>query len=103
MSCNIYFDQQSIMERMKEFGSPEYAGDCFLIVVKILNLDCSKDFTEILKQINVEMNFSRKTDMLRLKTDTPQSQNQRMGRVARQMNCTFLSINHIPYSSTVLP
>lgn len=56
-SCNIYFDRRSGMYRMKDFGAPDYAGDCFSIVGKIKNLDCSKDFTEILKQINEEMNL----------------------------------------------
>src|SRR5690606_3626614 len=56
-SCNIYFDRRSGMYRMKDFGDPDYAGDCFSIVGKIKNLDCTKDFTEILKQINEEMNL----------------------------------------------
>ena len=56
-SCNIYFDRRSGMYRMKDFGTPDYAGDCFSIVGKIKNLDCTKDFTEILKQINEEMNL----------------------------------------------
>src|SRR5690554_8177902 len=45
------------MYRMKDFGDSDYAGDCFSIVGKIKNLDCTKDFTEILKQINEEMNL----------------------------------------------
>ncbi len=54
-SCNIYFDRRSNMYRLKDFGNPDYDGDCFSIVGKIKNLDCTKDFTEILKQINEEM------------------------------------------------
>ena len=56
-SCNIYFDRRSGMYRMKDFGNPEYDGDCFSLVGKIKNLDCTTDFTEILKQINEEMNL----------------------------------------------
>ena len=56
-SCNIYFDRRSGMYRMKDFGNPDYDGDCFSLVGKIKNLDCTKDFTEILKQINEEMNL----------------------------------------------
>ena len=56
-SCNIYFDRRSDMYRMKDFGNPDYDGDCFSLVGKIKNLDCIKDFTEILKQINEEMNL----------------------------------------------
>ena len=51
-SCNIYFDRRSDMYRIKDFGNPDYDGDCFSLVGKIKNLDCIKDFTEILKQIN---------------------------------------------------
>jgi hypothetical protein len=56
-SCNIYFDRRIGMYRMKDFGDPDYAGDCFSIVGKIKNLHCTKDFTEILKLINEEMNL----------------------------------------------
>ncbi len=56
-SCNIYFDRRSGMYRMKDFGDPDYDGDCFSIVGKIKNLDCTKNFTGILKQINEEMNL----------------------------------------------
>lgn len=56
-SCNIYFDRRSGMYRMKDFGDSHYDGDCFSIIGKIKSLDCTKDFTEILKQINEEMNL----------------------------------------------
>lgn len=56
-SCNIYFDRRSGMYRLKDFGNPDYDGDCFSIVGRIKNLDCTKDFLEILKLINTEMNL----------------------------------------------
>ena len=56
-SCNIYFDRRSGMYRMKDFGNPHYDGDCFSLVGNIKNLDCTQDFTEILKSINEEMNL----------------------------------------------
>ena len=56
-SCNIYFDRRSDMYRIKDFGNPDYDGDCFSLVGKIKSLDCNKDFTEILKHINEEMNL----------------------------------------------
>jgi len=56
-SCNIYFDRRSGMYRMKDFGNPKYDEDCFSLVGKIKNLDCTTDFTEILKQINEKMNL----------------------------------------------
>ncbi len=56
-SCNIYFDRRSGMYRLKDFGNPDYDGDCFSIVGRIKNLDCTKDFTEILKLISDEMNL----------------------------------------------
>ncbi|WP_126652167.1 bifunctional DNA primase/helicase [Chryseobacterium aureum] len=56
-SCNIYFDRRTGMYRMRDFGDPFYAGDCFAIVGKLKHLDCNKDFREILNQINEEMNL----------------------------------------------
>ncbi|MCQ4139551.1 toprim domain-containing protein [Chryseobacterium sp. EO14] len=73
-SCNIYFDRRSSMYRMKDFGNPHYDGDCFSIVGKIKNLDCTKDFAEILKQINEEMNLDLKNGYL-------QSQNRNSSAV----------------------
>lgn len=61
-SCNIYFDRRTGMYRMKDFGDTDYAGDCFSIVGKIKNLDCTKDFTEILKQINEEMGLGLESE-----------------------------------------
>ena len=75
-SCNIYFDRRSGMYRMKDFGTPDYAGDCFSIVGKIKNLDCTKDFTEILKQII----WDWKTDIFCPKTDILQEHKQRAKR-----------------------
>lgn len=63
---NIYFDRRSGTYRLKNFGDPGYAGDCFSIVGKIKNIDCTKDFTEILKQII----WNWKTDMPCPKTYT---------------------------------
>ncbi|MDR0506796.1 MAG: toprim domain-containing protein [Dysgonamonadaceae bacterium] len=53
-SCNIYFDRRSGCYRLKDFGNDAYSGDCFDIVGKLKNLNCSnpKDFVEILEIIN---------------------------------------------------
>ncbi|MGC4130158.1 MAG: toprim domain-containing protein, partial [Bergeyella sp.] len=96
-SCNIYFDRRSGMYRLKDFGNPDYDGDCFSIVAKIKNLDCSKDFTEILKRINDEMNLGLENEYAspqnrypsRAKTD---SNNRKENTIKEQ------SYNPKPYS-----
>ena len=54
-SCNIYFDRRSGMYRMKDFGNPDYDGDCFSLVGKIKNLDCTKDFTPTKTDLDTEV------------------------------------------------
>ncbi|GEM52767.1 topoisomerase [Empedobacter brevis NBRC 14943 = ATCC 43319] len=94
-SCNIYFDRRSGMYRMKDFGDSSYAGDCFSIVAKIKNLDCAKDFTEILKQINVDMNLGLENgSALPQNRYSPRAQTE-----SKNENCTK-ELSHIfkPYS-----
>ena len=56
-SCSIYFDRRNGYYRMKDFGNDAYSGDCFDIVGKLKNLNCSnpKDFIEILEIINSDL------------------------------------------------
>ena len=88
-SCNIYFDRRSGMYRMKDFGNPDYDGDCFSLVGKIKNLDCTKDFTEILIQIKQEMN-------LRLENGYALPQNRSSSR-AKANNVNENSVKELAY------
>ena len=90
-SCNIYFDRRSGMYRMKDFGNPDYDGDCFSLVGKIKNLDCTKDFTEILIQIKQEMN-------LRLENGYALPQNRSSSR-AKTNNVNENSVKELAYHS----
>jgi len=58
-SCNIYYDRKSRSYRLKDFGNDNYNCDCFGIVGILKSLNCSnpKDFIEILKIINRDMNL----------------------------------------------
>ncbi|MDR3226351.1 MAG: toprim domain-containing protein [Prevotellaceae bacterium] len=58
-SCNIYFDRRSGSYRLKDFGNDSFSGDCFDIVGKLKNLNCSnsKDFIEILNIINRDLSL----------------------------------------------
>ena len=58
-SCNIYFDRKSRTYKFKDFGNDSYSGDCFDIVGTIKGLNCSnaKDFVEILRIINRDLNL----------------------------------------------
>lgn len=88
-SCNIYFDRRSDMYRIKDFGNPDYDGDCFSLVGKIKNLDCNKDFTEILKHINEEMNLG-------LENGFVMSQNRYSPR-AKKNNINENSVKELAY------
>ena len=90
-SCNIYFDRRSDMYRIKDFGNPDYDGDCFSLVGKIKNLDCTKNFTEILKHINEEMNLG-------LENGFVMSQNRYSPR-AKTNNVNENSVKELAYHS----
>ena len=59
-SCNIYYDRRSATYKMKDFGNPEYGGDCFFLVAKLNGLDCSNagDFVSVLQIIDRDLNLS---------------------------------------------
>ena len=56
-SCNIYFDRQSAIYRIKDFGNDDFSGDCFFYVGMLKNLDCrnARSFVEILQIINRDL------------------------------------------------
>lgn len=56
-SCYIYLDKVSKVYKIKDFGDPDFAGDCFFLVGKMHNKNCSdrQDFIEILQIIDQEM------------------------------------------------
>jgi hypothetical protein len=53
-SCYIFLDKVSNTYKFKDFGDPEYSGDCFQFVAKINGFNCSdkNDFNKILNLIN---------------------------------------------------
>lgn len=59
-SCNIYYDRKSGTYKMKDFGNPEYSGDCFFLVAKLHGLDCSNagDFVSVLQIIDRDLNLN---------------------------------------------
>ena len=56
-SCSIYLNKKSGIYMMKDFGDPEYSGDCFWLVGKMLGLDMKSDFKQILRRINKDMHL----------------------------------------------
>ena len=56
-SCSIYLNKKSGTYMMKDFGNMEYAGDCFWLVSKMLELDMKSDFKQILRRINEDMHL----------------------------------------------
>lgn len=63
-SCQVYFDKQSNLYKYKDFGDPDYGGDCFNLVGKIHQLDCNntKDFIQILHVINEQLHLQLVTN-----------------------------------------
>lgn len=59
-SCNIYFDRNSNVYRIKDFGNDDFSGDCFAFVAQLKKLDCnhSQGFVEVLKSISTDMNLT---------------------------------------------
>jgi hypothetical protein len=56
-SCYIFLDKVSNTYKFKDFGNAEYSGDCFQLVAKINNLNCtdSNDFNRTLNIINEKL------------------------------------------------
>lgn len=54
-SCNIYFDRHNRCFKIKDFGNPDYSGDCFAFVAQINGLDVRRDFFQILQIINRDL------------------------------------------------
>lgn len=63
-SCQVYFDKQSNLYKYKDFGDPDYGGDCFNLVGKIHQLDCNKaqDFIQVLHVINEQLHLQLVTN-----------------------------------------
>lgn len=63
-SCQVYFDKQNNLYKYKDFGNPDYAGDCFSLVGKIHQLDCSNthEFIRILHVINEQLRLQLVTN-----------------------------------------
>lgn len=56
-SCHIYFNNKCGCYMMKDFGATEYSGDCFWFVAAKENMDVKKDFVQVLRKIDRDMNL----------------------------------------------
>lgn len=57
-SCKIYYRKESQRYILKDFGSPEWDGDCFKLVSNLTGLNISSQFTEILQVIDQELHLN---------------------------------------------
>lgn len=58
-SFNIYYDKHSATYRMKDFGNPDYEGDCFTLVAMMAGRNCAdkEDFITVMETIAHDMNL----------------------------------------------
>lgn len=58
-SCRLYYRQRSGegVYYMIDYGDSAWCGDCFSIAAKVVNLDVTSDFPELLKTINKDLNL----------------------------------------------
>lgn len=56
-SCNIYYDRHNQSFKIKDFGNPDFSGDCFAFVAQINGLDVRRDFFQVLQLINRDLNL----------------------------------------------
>jgi hypothetical protein len=54
-SCYVYLDAHTGSYRMKDFGAPEFSGDCFWLVALVKGWDVRKDFARILSTITQDL------------------------------------------------
>lgn len=69
-SCHIYFDKQSRCYRMKDFGAPEYSGDCFWFVATLNSLDVRNDFIKVLNIIIEDLMLNIEHPLSKIHTRT---------------------------------
>lgn len=56
-SCNVYYDRHNQSFKIKDFGNPDFSGDCFAFVAQINGLDVRRDFFQVLQLINRDLNL----------------------------------------------
>lgn len=56
-SCNVYYDRHNLCFKIKDFGNPDYSGDCFAFVAQIKGLDVRRDFLQVVQSINFDLNL----------------------------------------------
>lgn len=56
-SFNIFYDRKHDVYRMKDYGNSNYCGDCFALVGLLNGLDSNKNFVEIVKIIDRDLNL----------------------------------------------
>ncbi len=54
-SCNVYYDRHNRIFKIKDFGNPDFSGDCFAFVAQINGLDVRHNFFEVLQLINRDL------------------------------------------------
>lgn len=59
-SFSIYKDKKTDDYRMKDFGNPDYSGDCFSLVALLEGLRCTDkaDFVTVLEKISNDLNLT---------------------------------------------
>lgn len=60
-SCNVYYDRHNQCFKIKDFGNPDFSGDCFAFVAQIKNMNVRRDFFQILQFINQDLNLRLET------------------------------------------
>lgn len=59
-SFSIYKDKKTKVYHMKDFGNPDYSGDCFALVALLEGLRCADktDFMTVLEKISKDLNLT---------------------------------------------
>lgn len=64
-SCSVFMSSYKGSYFLKDNGNPEYCGDCFTIVGKLVGLNAKTDFISIAKTIVNDMNIFLRDNKLR--------------------------------------
>lgn len=98
-SFSIYKDKKTGGYRMKDFGNPDYSGDCFALVALLEGLRCmdKTGFVAVLKKISDDMNLM--TDSLGRETPLKQA----APRLAAPPVAASAAILQVMASSAVTP
>ena len=95
-SCNVYYDRHNLCFKIKDFGNPDYSGDCFAFVAQIKGLDVRRDFLQVLQSIAHDLNLflDEKPDNF-----TPQTNFKKKAKLNLYLHQTFKKLNLYPIIS----